>query len=123
MFDRDLFDDICGRIAEGRSLRAICREDEDAPGLSTFMRWLADYPEIREQYARARDAQADVFFDECADIADSAKTAEDVQVARLRIDTRKWMAGKMRPKVYGDKLDMNLSGGLTVNVVDSFDPE
>src|SRR5262249_9536395 len=73
---------------------------------------------FREQYARAREAQADVLFDEILDIADNAsndwmqandpnnpgwrQNSEAIRRSQLRIDTRKWMAGKLRPKKYGD---------------------
>jgi hypothetical protein len=83
------------------------------------MRWLADDQDgkRREQYARARDAQSDVIADEILMIAD---TEEDAQKARVRIDARKWLAGKMKPKVYGDKQTVEHSGGLSINLVDNF---
>lgn len=56
-----------------------------------------------EQYARARETQADALFNDILDIVDQA---EDPQIARLRMDARKWMAGKLRPKVYGDKVEL-----------------
>jgi hypothetical protein len=84
---------------------------------------LAQNEAFQEQYARARELQADAIFDECLDIADEAcndfviddeggvKIDHDaINRARLRIDTRKWMAGKMRPKKYGDKLDLHHTG-------------
>ena len=42
---------------------------------------------------------------------------EHVQRTRLRLDTRKWIAARLAPKKYGDKVDVEHSGGLTVNVV------
>lgn len=120
-FSRELFDVICERIADGESLRSICA-DNDMPNKATVFRWLAADKALGDQYARARDAQADALFDEILDIADDgrndwmARNGEDsegyalngehVQRTRLRIDARKWMAGKLRPKVYGDKLDL-----------------
>lgn len=100
-FSQELFDSICERIAEGESGRAIMR-DKETPSLSTFWKWLKE-PELAKQYARAKQEQADAIFEDCLDIADNA-TLEETQLARMRIDTRKWMAGKLRPKVYGDKL-------------------
>ena len=67
------------------------------------MPWLEKDEALRNQYARAREHQADHEFDEIKAIADLA-SVEDVQVARLRVDARKWRAGKLRPKVYGDKV-------------------
>jgi len=54
--------------------------------------------------------QADYLFDECLDIADGAKDLVEIQRARLRIDARKWMAGKLAPKKYGDKVTQEISG-------------
>lgn len=117
-------DEICERMMNGESLRAIC-EPSSMPNRSTVFRWLSDerYKRFRDQYARAREEQADAIFDECLQIADDAVNdymdnsdsegavgyklnGEHVQRSKLRIDTRKWMAGKLRPKKYGDKLEV-----------------
>ena len=45
------------------------------------------------------------------EIADSTNMADD---RRVKIDARKWMAGKLRPKVYGDKVQQEVSGSLSV---------
>jgi hypothetical protein len=122
-FTQELADQICNRLAEGESLRSICC-DEHMPHVATVCRWLADenHRIFREQYARAREAQADTITDEILDIADDAsndwmerKDADDqtigwvlngehVQRSRLRIDARKWYAGKLAPKKYGEKI-------------------
>lgn len=101
--------EICTRLVDGESLRKICR-DEHMPAISTVMLWLTQDETLSEQYARAKTEQADTIFQEVLDIADSA-TNEDVQVARLKIDARKWMAGKLKPKVYGEKIDHVSSDG------------
>ena len=124
-FSQPIFDIICERIAEGESLRGICK-DEGMPTASNVCRWIDDDEggTRLKQYARAREAQADKIFDECLAIADSQEndvsvvdgveqTNHDVIArAKLRIDTRKWMAGKLRPKVYGDKLAIGGAEGL-----------
>ena len=122
-----LVDGICERLAGGESLVALCR-DATMPGLTTVFRWLAD-PErqaFRERYALAREAQADRLFDEMLGIADDATNdwmvrnaekggplalnSEHIQRSKLRLDTRKWMAARLAPKKYGDKMDVT-SGG------------
>ena len=124
-YNTEMADRICERIANGESLRKIC-DDEDMPNKSTVFRWLASSDEFSDQYARARETQADSLFDEVLAIADQYDSAADtlnpdhINRARLRIDARKWMAGKLRPKVYGDKLDLDLGG--TVNFVVSGEP-
>lgn len=114
-FSQDLFDRICERIADGDSIRAICLET-DMPSKASVMRWLAADSALSDQYARAREMQADHEFDEIKAIADLA-SAEDVQVARLRVDARKWRAGKLRPKVYGDKVELGGPGGGPLQVL------
>ena len=82
------------------------------------MAWLdGSRPEFSEQYARAREAQADKLAEEALQIADdghsdtyvdgdgNVKTdTEVIQRSKLRVDTRKWLASKMAPKKYGDKV-------------------
>lgn len=127
---RALGDRICARMLDGESLRSICR-DPKMPGLSTLMRWLADprYIAFRDQYVCAREAQADVFVDEMIDIADdgtndwvdreradgsayAALDSEHIQRSKVRIETRRWIAARLAPKKYGDKLDLNHGGGV-----------
>lgn len=114
---REIEEEILERIARGEAIRNICTDDW-LPSWPTFRKRLIEDAEFSTRYARAREAQADAIFDETQQIADAA-TPENVAVARLQIDTRKWRAGKLRPKVYGDKLE--LSGDpkspLTVQIV------
>ncbi len=96
------FNMVCERIARGESLRTICK-DKDMPTARGVLKWLnADGNDAAVQpYARAREEQADFYADEIITIAD---TEPDAAIARVRIDARKWTASKLRPKVYGDKV-------------------
>jgi Bacteriophage Sf6, terminase small subunit-like len=72
---------------------------------------------------RAREAQADLFFKECLEIADRGKDSENesqarIQRDRLRVDTRKWMAARLAPKKYGDHLSHDVKG-----VSNNFQPQ
>ena len=113
-YSQEIADQICERIADGESLRKICAED-DMPNKATVFRWLAAHEAFSDQYAHARDSQADTLFDDVLAIADQYDTLSEalnpdlIQRAKLRIDARKWMAGKLRPKKYGDKLELDAS--------------
>lgn len=131
-YTEDMADAICERIALGESLRAICR-DESMPAMSTVFKWLTQQESFAEQYAHAREEQAETLADEIVAIADEECTmvradkhgAKDddgegnVEVVfdatavarnRLRIDARKWVASKLKPKKYGDKIQSEISG-------------
>jgi Bacteriophage Sf6, terminase small subunit-like len=71
-YTSQLAEAICARLAEGESLRQICR-DEDMPVQSTVYLWLldADHRDFSENYAQARNIQAEVLFDEALEIADA----------------------------------------------------
>ena len=103
-YSSTLTETICQRIAEGESLRAICRE-EAMPDKATVLRWLDVHGEFRDQYARARDLQADHFAEEILEIADDGSNDwmrrerkdgstevvldhEHVQRSKLRVDAR-----------------------------------
>lgn len=109
--------EICARLATGEPLTKICRS-KDMPVYSTVMKWRAEIPAFSDMYARAREDQADTLADEITDIADrvSGKSAVEVNAARLRIDARKWVAAKLKPRVYGDKLDVKMDGETKVTV-------
>lgn len=112
-FTQDTADTICERLATGESLRTICKDDA-MPDQRTVFRWLADEERelFRQQYARARELQADALFDEILDLADGGTA--DVQRDRLSVDARKWMAGKLQPRKYGDKVEHQHSGAISI---------
>lgn len=122
-------EEICERIAAGESVRAITADDH-MPAERTVYRWLAARAEFCQQYARAREAQADALVDQIIAIADApligtittekeivvdgslepvseTRTADAVDRARLMVDARKWAAAKLAPKKYGNKLELS----------------
>ena len=128
-FTEEMAAGICERLSEGESLRQICR-GKGMPAKSTVLRWLTDRPQFQDQYARARDAQADHFGDEILEIADDGSndtyvTKDGVELvnhdhiarSRLRVDSRKWLMSKLAPKKYGDKLDLEHSGAVKIEKV------
>ena len=98
-FSQEIANAICLRLELGESLRNICK-DKDLPAPSTVIKWTNQFPEFREQYARARLIQAELMADEILTIADNVH--EDPQSRRGRVDARKWILSKVLPKVYGE---------------------
>ncbi|CAL8974463.1 hypothetical protein RHODGE_RHODGE_03315 [Rhodoplanes serenus] len=117
-FTAEIAEAICERLSDGQSLRVICAAS-DMPAASTVFRWLQQHSDFREQYARAREAQADHMAEEILAIADTPQEGErreeskdGVKIVRddmlghrrLQVDARKWLMARIAPKKYGDKL-------------------
>lgn len=105
---------ISQALAGGDSLRAICKPAK-MPDKRTVLRWIfnPDPSELelwfRGEYRLARQVQAELLAEEIVELADEAKNAEsmpEVAGCRLRVDSRKWIASKLLPKVYGDRLEL-----------------
>lgn len=127
LYSAELGLEICVRLAEGESIRSICRDDS-MPCRTTVFNWLLDpkRKEFLNQYESAREMQAETLADEITDIADNSTNdymfrmggddnkevanPENIQRSRLRIDARKWIASKLKPKKYGDKIQQELTG-------------
>jgi transposase-like protein len=107
---------ICERLSQGETLVAICRAD-GMPDPATVWRWREEREDFRNSYARAREAQADVLAEQTISLADEVEGTQDANVvaaARLRVDTRKWFASKMRPRVYGERQTVEHEGQVAV---------
>lgn len=122
-------DEICARTADCIPMRTIAADI--GVSWATLTSYINATPERIEQYARAREAQADKLAEDILAIADDGMSdvyldadgnertnQEVIARSRLRVDARKWLAGKMAPKKYGDKLDIDakVDGKLVVEI-------
>ena len=110
-------------IADGMPLVKACAALEI--GAASVFRWLEASPSFREKYAKAKEAQAEKLADEIVAIADEVEVtsvvtpdgvvdfkldATAVARNRLRVDARKWVASKLLPKKYGDRIQQEVTG-------------
>jgi hypothetical protein len=103
---------ICDAISEGASLKTICAAPK-MPSRRTVRGWLEQFPEFDRQYELARRERTDNLVDETIEIADSVRGSDSnpaVQAARLAVDTRKWLAAKLLPERFRDKLLAEVTG-------------
>ncbi|AZA73559.1 terminase small subunit-like protein [Chryseobacterium indoltheticum] len=129
----DIFDKIIDSIVEdGKPIRQILKEDW-TPSTRIFFQWLDEDEEKVKRYARACEIRTDMLFDEMLMIASTTEEGETMKISqkgegkktvkeiektkgdmlghrRLKVETIKWVIGKMNPKKYGAKLDIT-SGG------------
>ena len=88
------------------------------PGKQTVLDWLAAEESFRAKYARAREAQADLMFDGMADIELDVLSGElKPDAAKVVLWSRQWRAAKLRPKVYGDKIEATHELGESVTKI------
>lgn len=132
-YTKEIGDRICDRLAEGESLRTICRDD-DMPERRTVVRWvLKDHgPGFAAQYTQARELGLDEIAEECQEIVDDgsndwmekrnqdgssgwAINGEALGRSRLRFDHRRWYLSKLAPKRFGDRTAVDLNGHLTLS--------
>lgn len=105
----EIQDRVVDAIQTGRSLRQVC-SDDGMPDFRTVQRWIVSDGQFAVKYTRARVAQADTLFDrmEAVEEAVTAGTM-DSHAARVVLDSMRWRASKLAPKVYGDRLDVQVS--------------
>lgn len=137
IYTQKLADKICEQLSVGKSLRTVCIAD-DMPAISTIFEWFRTKEGFSEQYEKAKQESTDAMAEEIQDIADNGTNDwieielkdkngrvtgtkevlnhEHVQRSRLRIDTRKWLMAKMKPKKYGEKLDLTSDGDKLASV-------
>ena len=139
-FSQKTADVICIMLSEGMSLREILRSDTTGvlPAQSTVYEWLLRHPSFAEQYARAREEQADTLADETVQIADERPEVNEfrdkntgevlsidlssayIQWQKNRIEARKWTAMKLKPKKYGDRVALEgVEGGAPIATEDA----
>lgn len=103
---------IVEEIAKGRSLKNILETDEGMPTRPIIYKWLN--PENTEydkdflyNYTHAREESADLDADKLEELAEKVIDGTvSPDKARVAGDLLKWIAGKKKPKKYGNKLDI-----------------
>jgi hypothetical protein len=142
-YTKKLADELCSLLAEGLSMRSACR-NENMPCMSTVFTWLRTRKDFLEQYEKSKIEAADAMAEDILDIADEDEydemeveradgstytkaNTEYMQRSRLRVETRKWLMSKMKPKKYGDKLEVDATSkgqaiaGIIINMPKSRD--
>jgi hypothetical protein len=107
--------EIVARVSAGKSLSTVLRDD-GMPGWATFQDMLSADERLREAYDKAVQDRADRLADEILQLSDEvmpeglegAMASAWVQQKRMQVDARKWIASKLKPRTYGDRIDMTV---------------
>lgn len=110
VYNETVFNEICSQLADGNSLKSICL-DEGMPSKASFYNWLNNSVDLLDRYTRAKEDSSDALADDIQDIADRVLVGSyEANNARVAIDAKKWIASKLKPKKYGDKIDVTSDG-------------
>lgn len=123
----NIIDLICKELSSSnKSINTIIKEF-NLPDYTTVRDWIRNNNEFSHKYTCAKEDQADFLAEEIIEIADDTsqdtidvelgdgivvqkENREYINRSRLRIDARKWVASKLKPKTYGDKIDHTTNG-------------
>lgn len=131
-YNLTIADEIVHRIADGETLRAICR-DEHMPAWRTVYDWIGEHEEFAARIARSRDLGFDAIAEDtiamideaperCATPAGDKVDAGYVQWQKNRVEQRLKLLAKWSPK-YRDQQRVELAGGTKdqIRIVSEFD--
>lgn len=127
IYNEHIVNRICELTATtSLGIRRLCALHPDLPNPDTIFAWRLKYKDFSERYAEAKRHQVDVLVEEILDIADDKSNDETtndegkiicnteyLNRSRLRIDTRKWLAAKLMPKIYGDRVQNDTNIHMT----------
>ena len=111
--DNPCWQKLCEQISEGKSLSTAIKS-EGMPSYQLVMLMLRNNPEFRTMYEKAVESRADRLAEEIIELADQQipdglegpMASAWVQQKRMQVDARKWVASKLKPKTYGDRIDV-----------------
>ncbi len=113
---------VCQLISTHTETLEQLREMYGIPPMRTIHSWLVKHDDFMPMYARARQCQAQLLAEEVIQISDDIANDtvidehgqkrcnnEWIARSRLRVDSRKWLASKLLPRVYGDKVQSEVT--------------
>lgn len=105
----ELMDEFLRRISHGRSIANVCA-DSDMPDSSTIYDWIAKDEAFSGRYARACADRGLLYADRISDISEQLMRGEIApDVARVAIDSYKWISARLVPKLYGDRQTVDVA--------------
>ena len=123
--DNPCWKTICEQISIGKSLSTAIKA-EGMPSYHCVMLMIKNNPEFRGMYEKAIENRADRLAEEILELADEQMpeglegplASAWVQQKRMQVDARKWVASKLKPKVYGDRIDVAVTDNR-ISVMDA----
>lgn len=110
-----LFQEIIEALHTGQTLSKWLLDRENKPEIpsrATIINYINSDSTNKDRYARAREDCADALAEQV--LTESDNTMNDPARASNRMKARQWLASKIKPKVYGDKIDIDVKGSIDI---------
>jgi len=119
--------EIVGQVSSGKALSTVLRQD-NMPTWVGFHAMVAQDAKLATAYEKAVQDRADRLADEILHLSDEpmpehlegAMASAWVQQKRMQVDARKWIASKLKPRTYGDRIDMTVRDER-ISVIDALE--
>lgn len=114
IYNEELAATVLSHLSDGKSLRTIAKID-GMPCMVTIWKWIGRHEDFATRYAIAKQEAADAMVEDMHAICDDPTL--DHNHKRIMVDTRKWIASKLKAKKYGDKVAVtdNEGGPLVIS--------
>ena len=120
------WDIIINGIRNGGSLSLVLERNPGMPSGNSVRDRIAKDLDFQARYEKALQDRADRLAEEILEISDAeppagleaAAMSAWVADKRLRVDARKWVAAKLQPKRYGDRIDVAVTD-TRISVLDA----
>jgi|AACY02.3.fsa_nt_gi hypothetical protein len=117
IYTPELAEEICHRLAQGESLRSICR-DEGMPDRGTVLRWVVkpDHP-FTDLYIQAREAGGYADADDISELVQEIRSgAVDEKAGRVMLQGMIWLAERKAPKKHSPRQELTGPEGAPVGI-------
>ena len=105
----ELVESIETAIVAGDSIASICGSNLFPHPESTFWRHFAKDADFASLITRAMEIRTEREMANLITLADTANE-DNANAVKLKVWTRMWVAGKLKPKKYGDNAKLQLTG-------------
>ena len=117
-----VWDQLLNDVAHGKAFTSALRDCAGAPAYPTAKRLLASDPALQARYRSALEDRADSLVDEMLALADtpipdnleSAERGAWIAHLKLRLDTRRYLASKLFPRQYGERLEVAVTNRISI---------
>jgi len=111
IYTPQIADQIIARLASGETILRIAR-DEGMPDPASVHFWITTKPDFAKRYHEARSCAATSIVEQMMEDIETEDRPEQVGLLRLKAETKRWIAARFNPQMFGDTRKIDISGEI-----------